>query len=63
MVPQIVIIDRAGVIRAQSQPIREINLEDDSYLRNPIDGLLKENSPPAVKNSAAPQSKRVPSPL
>jgi peroxiredoxin len=58
MVPQIVVIDRAGVIRAQSQPIREMNLEDLSYLRNLIDGLLKENPPPAGTNSATPQSKR-----
>lgn len=41
-VPQIVIIDRKGVIRAQSQPTGEKNLEDESYLRNLIDGLLKE---------------------
>jgi hypothetical protein len=34
-----------------------MNLEDDSYLRNLIDGLLKENPPPAVKNSP-PLSKR-----
>jgi peroxiredoxin len=41
-VPQIVVIDRKGVIRAQSQPIGEKNLEDESYLRNLIDTLLKE---------------------
>jgi peroxiredoxin len=41
-VPQIVVIDRKGVIRAQSQPIGEKNLEDEVYLRNLIDGLLKE---------------------
>jgi peroxiredoxin len=58
MVPQIVVIDCAGMIRAQSQPIREMNLEDDHYLHNLIDGLLRENSAPAGKNSAAPQTKR-----
>ena len=58
MVPQIVVIDRAGMIRAQSQPIREMNLEDDHYLHNLIDGLLRENSAPAGKNSVAPQTKR-----
>jgi peroxiredoxin len=41
-VPQIVVIDRKGVIRAQSQPIAEKNLEDESYLRSLIDALLKE---------------------
>ena len=47
MVPQIVVIDRSGVIRAQSSPLREANLEDESYLRNLIEELLKE-SPPAA---------------
>lgn len=42
MVPQIVVIDRKGVIRAQSRPVREANLEDENYLRNLIEALLKE---------------------
>ncbi|HVT58648.1 MAG TPA: TlpA disulfide reductase family protein [Thermoanaerobaculia bacterium] len=41
-VPQIVVIDRTGVIRAQSRPSGEVNLESESYLRNLIDSLLKE---------------------
>ena len=41
-VPQVVVIDRKGVIRAQSQPIAEKNLEDEAYLRSLIDALLKE---------------------
>ena len=45
MVPQIVVIDRQGIIRAQSRPIRESSLEDESYLRSLIDGLLKESKP------------------
>jgi peroxiredoxin len=44
MVPQIVVIDRAGVIRAQSLPVREANLEDETYLRNLLDGLLRESA-------------------
>jgi peroxiredoxin len=48
MVPQIVVIDRAGVIRAQSRPVHEVDLEDESQLRSLIDGLLKE-SPPAAR--------------
>ena len=44
-VPQIVVIDRKGVIRAQSSPTGEKNLEDESYLRNLIDSLLKESAP------------------
>lgn len=41
-VPQIVVIDRKGIIRAQSVQNGEKNLEDENYLRNLIDGLLKE---------------------
>src|SRR5712692_3596800 len=40
-VPQIVVIDRTGVIRAQSRPQGESNLENENYLRNLIDSLLK----------------------
>jgi peroxiredoxin len=41
-VPQMVVIDRKGVIRARSRPVGEKNLEDKDYLRNLIDSLLKE---------------------
>lgn len=44
MVPQIVVIDRKGIIRAQSRPVHELNLEDENYLRNLIDALLKESA-------------------
>jgi peroxiredoxin len=47
MVPQIVVIDRRGVIRAQSRPVREVNLEDENFLRHWLDGLLKEGAPAA----------------
>jgi len=55
-VPQIVVIDRAGVIRAQSRPAGEANLLDESYLRTLIDGLLKEGAPAGntEKTTAAP---------
>ena len=42
MVPQLVVIDRTGVIRAQSVPINEQNLENEVYLRNLVETLLKE---------------------
>jgi peroxiredoxin len=45
MVPQIVVIDRKGIIRAQSRPIRESSLEDENYLRNLINSLLNESLP------------------
>ena len=44
-VPQIVVIDRSGVIRAQSVGNGEKNLEDENYLRNLVDGFLKEGKP------------------
>ena len=43
-VPQVVVIDRKGVIRAQSLPIGERNLENENYLRSLIDSLLKESA-------------------
>ena len=45
-VPQVVVIDRAGVIRAQSRPSGEANLTDESYLRNLVGELLDEGVPP-----------------
>jgi thiol-disulfide isomerase/thioredoxin len=45
-VPQIVVIDRKGLIRAQSLPTGEKNLEDETYLRNLLDRLLNESELP-----------------
>jgi peroxiredoxin len=44
-VPQVVVIDRAGVIRAQSRPSGEANLTDETYLRNLVRELLDEAVP------------------
>jgi peroxiredoxin len=44
-VPQIVVIDRNGMIRAQSQPVGEKALEEEAHLRSLIDMLLDEGSP------------------
>jgi peroxiredoxin len=41
VVPQIVIVDRKGVIRAQSDSMGTSELQDEAYLRRFIDGLLK----------------------
>jgi peroxiredoxin len=49
-VPQIVVIDRSGIIRAQSVQNGEKNLEDENYLRNLIDGFLKERKTTGIKN-------------
>ena len=45
-VPQVVVIDRAGMIRAQSHPTGEVDLTDESYLRNLVRDLLNEGAPP-----------------
>lgn len=44
-VPQLVVIDRAGVIRAQSRPSGETSLTDENYLRNLVGALLDERAP------------------
>ena len=41
-VPQVVIIDRKGGIRAQSEPMGTEQLQDENYLRTYLTGLLKE---------------------
>ena len=53
MVPQIVVIDRAGVIRAQTGPNGDPNLEDETYVRRLLDGLLKDTEP-AGKSGITP---------
>lgn len=44
MVPQVVIIDRKGMIRAQSPPQGDPNLQTEASLRKIIEGLLKEGA-------------------
>lgn len=48
-IPQVIVIDRAGMIRAQSGGYDgNLKLEDESYLRALVNGLLKENPPSSV---------------
>ena len=55
-IPQVVIIDRSGVIRAQSGGRNgDLRLEDEAYLRTLLDGLLKENPGPAAPAKRADQ--------
>ena len=56
-IPQVVIIDRSGMIRAQSgnRP-GDPKLEDGASLRTLLDGLLKENAPVApAKQPTSPK--------
>jgi peroxiredoxin len=41
-VPQVVVIDRKGNIRAQSPPQGDPNLQTETYMRDMLDTLLKE---------------------
>lgn len=43
VVPQIVVIDRRGAIRAQSRFLGSPELQDEAYLKSFLGGLLKES--------------------
>jgi peroxiredoxin len=43
-VPMILIVDRKGVVRAQSDFMGSSELQDEAYLRPLLDGLLKEGA-------------------
>lgn len=44
MYPQIAVIDRKGMIRAQSPYIGDPNLQSETYMRGYLDSLLKEGA-------------------
>ena len=57
-IPQIVVIDRAGVIRAQSgKKGGSPTLENESSLRSLIDSLLKEEAPKNAKGPGVARKK------
>jgi len=56
VVPQIVLIDRKGMIRAQSAPLGTEKLQEEAYLRQQIETLLHEEAP--VTKRTAPVKKR-----
>jgi len=49
--PEVAIIDRKGVIRAQSPPQGDPNLQDEKYLRPYLDALLKEGATTSAKKT------------
>jgi len=57
-VPQMVVIDRAGAIRAQSPAKGDPNLENENYLRKLIDSLLKESAPAGSTKKMTPAPKK-----
>jgi len=57
-VPQIVMIDKSGTIRVQSQAQGDATTATEANLRKHIEELLKEPGPPASKKSTTPVRKR-----
>jgi peroxiredoxin len=58
-IPQVVIIDRAGMIRAQTGGHdANLKLEDEAYLRTLLDGLLEETPPREVPAKKPPSNTR-----
>jgi peroxiredoxin len=54
VVPQVAVIDRKGMIRAQSEATGTPNLQDEAYLRVLIDSLLKEGAATTSDAKKAP---------
>lgn len=42
VVPQVLVVDRRGVVRAQTNAMGSPELQDEAYMRSFLDGLLKE---------------------
>jgi len=59
VVPQVVIIDKNGTIVAQSAAEGTPELQDEAYIRNFLEKLLKGGAAPARTSSAAPAPKAV----
>jgi peroxiredoxin len=57
-VPQVVVIDRKGMIRAQSPLRTDPNLQDENYLRKMIDGLLNEGAATGTAKKAPAAKKK-----
>ena len=58
-IPQIVVIDRTGMIRAQNGAKYDQNLENAASLRILLDALLKESAPPeSVPGKTNPPEKK-----
>lgn len=54
-VPQVVIIDRKGVIRAQTPPLSDEKFQDENWLRQQIEPLLREGV--TTHRAAAPRKR------
>jgi thiol-disulfide isomerase/thioredoxin len=56
-VPQVVVIDRKGVIRAQSAPLTTPELQNDAQIRKLLGDLLAEGSAASAKAAKAAPAK------
>jgi hypothetical protein len=52
VVPQIVLIDRKGMIRAQSPPLGDASLQDEKFMRAKIEELLNGTTPSRIPSAA-----------
>ena len=59
-VPQVVVIDRQGQVRAQSLALSSPELQDQAYMRKLITDLLKEGGAPATGKNQAPGARKTP---
>jgi len=59
VVPQVAIIDRKGVIRAQSASRGTTELQTETYLRKYLGDLLSEGAPAKAAPSKSPAKKAV----
>lgn len=57
-IPQIVVIDRAGMIRAVTGQRTDPTLEDENSLRTLLDSLLKESPPPGTPAKPPAKTRR-----
>ena len=57
VVPQIAIVDKKGIIQAQSAPMGTADLQTPDYLRTFIKGLLNGGTAPAGGKTPAPNTK------
>ena len=50
VVPQVMVVDRKGIVRAQSELMGTAELQDEAYMRSFLEGLLKEESSTTSKD-------------
>lgn len=56
VVPQVMIIDKKGVVRAQSDPMGTAQLQDPTYLRKFLNELASEGASKSSSTKAAPKT-------